>query len=268
MPSITGSQPDAGALLEGIPPAPREPGVRAKKLLFGYQSTQKQILIFGIAFFTFGCLLTSLMCWGLPVDLFISISSRRMSATMLRAERDKGITVDIFERKHPTILTFKYYVGDARYEGASATFESDVVKSAYAGAAVEVDVSRVYAGWSRVVGTTYCKSGFYGLIGLVFPGIGAGIMIYAMRAIRRQMAAYRHGVAIVAKVVWSGQDFEMNLGGEHPYAVRWEFRIGEGVFKGEVSTLSRSEIEDMMGREALPVLYDPRDPSRNTAYIA
>jgi hypothetical protein len=267
MPSITGNPTDPSALLDGIPPAPREPGARAKKLLFGYQSTQKQILIFGIAFFGAGWVLTSLMCWGLPVDLFISISSRRMSATMLDAERDKGITVNIFERKHPTILTFKYYIGDARYEGASATFDSALIKSAHTGATVDVDASRLYAGWSRVVGSTYCKSGFYGLIGLIFPGIGAGIMIYAVGRIRRQMAAYRRGVPIVAKVVWSGQDLETSLGGEHPYAVRWEFSVGKGVFKGEVSTLSRSEIEDLMGRAELPVLYDPQDPNRNTVYI-
>src|SRR5262245_22492439 len=65
------ARPGPRVSLDAIPPAPREPSPRARKLVFGYQGAQGARLLIGLIFTGIGLLITTVFGWGMPTDLGI-----------------------------------------------------------------------------------------------------------------------------------------------------------------------------------------------------
>jgi hypothetical protein len=264
MPFIKSTDEPARALLDVIPSAPRQPGPRARKLIFAYAGSQKVLLIVGMGFLLIGLVLTIPFAWGLPVDLAIALAPQQVAATVRETQVNRNVRIN---GEHPTNISYQYQIGDARFDGSSSTRDERILARAQPGSIIPVEVSRLRPDWSRVAGTTYSWTGYLALLTLIFPGIGAVISVLVIRANRREIRAYRHGVPVVARVVSAGQDLTTSINGQHPFLVRWEFRVDDEIYRGKLSSMSLLAIEDLMEKQELAVLYDPQNPRINTVYL-
>jgi hypothetical protein len=264
MPFIKTAEGQARALLDVIPSAPRQPGPRARKLIFAYAGAQKVLLIVGVAFLLIGLVMTIPLNWGLPVDFAITFASKRVDATVRGTKENHSVTVN---GEHPTIISYEYQIGGAPFRGSSSTRDERILALAQPGGTIPVETSRLRPGWSRVAGTTYSMLGYLGLLLLLFPGIGAVILIFVIRANRREIRAYRHGVPVVARVVSTGKDYSTSINGQHPFLIRWEFRVGDEIYEGKLSSMSLLAIEDLMDKDEVAVLYDQENPRINTVFL-
>ena len=247
-----------------IPPAPREPSRRARRLIFAYVGTQKVLLLVGVLFLGVGLVLTIPICWGVPVDIAIAISHHEVQGTIRSARVDTSTTIN---DEHPTVLAFSYRVNDREYTGNCSTRNGEIIDAAQPGSAHPVQVAKLNAGWARLPGTTYSWIGYYGLIALLFPAIGAAILGFTIRSNRREIRAFRLGQPIMARVVSRGENISVSMNGRHPFMIAWEFKVNDEIYSGSLSSMSLLAIEDLMNRDEVPVLYDPENPNINTVFV-
>jgi hypothetical protein len=248
-----------------IPPAPREPSRRARKLIFAYQGVQKVSLLVGAIFLGVGLLLSIPFCWGVPVDVAIALAHREQPGTILSARLDTSTRIN---GEHPTVVAYSYRTEAGELRGDCSTRDAAILEAAQPGASYPVQVARLNAGWSRLSGTTYSWTGYWGLFTLLFPIVGATTVGFAIRSNRREIRAFRHGHPILAKVVARGENPSVSVNGRHPFMVAWEFKVNDEVYSGSLSSMSLLALEELMNRDEIPVLYDPSNPAINTVFVS
>jgi hypothetical protein len=253
--------------IASIPPAPREPSARARETIFRFHGGQTVMLVVGGIFLAIGIALTVPLNWGLPSDVAIAASSRQLHARVISRDLDRSVTIN---GNHPTEIRFVYTVDGQRYEGRSRTMNTALLRGAQPEASVPIQVSSLNPKWARLPGTTRSLMGWFGLLFLLFPLVGGGIVFTALRAHHREVRAFVEGTPVMAKVVAFGPDYSTRINGRNPFRVRWEFRAGpeQRIYSGSLSSMSMLALEDLGKAEEIVVLYDPVDPSINTAWIA
>jgi hypothetical protein len=251
--------------LISIPPVPREPSPRARRLIFAYAGAQKVLRLVGGIFFVVGVALTIPFGWGIPVDFAIALGHHEVMGTVQEADLNLNITIN---GRHPTEITFTYQIDDQTFTGQGNTRDRRLIEAAQPGATVPLEVARMNPAWARLRGETYSWTGYFGLFILLFPCIGGTILFFVIRSNRREIRAFRFGVPILARVVFKGRDHSVKINGQSPFEIRWEFRVDGEVYSGSLSSMSLLEMEDLMAQDELPVLYDPDKPQVNTVYIA
>jgi hypothetical protein len=98
-------QPRRRLALSSIPPSPRPPSPRARRLIFRYQGKQLVMLILGVVFLLFGSIFPVVFGWGLPVDLAIAVSGTTVQGKGLDARVNHSVRIN---RAHPTLVRFSY----------------------------------------------------------------------------------------------------------------------------------------------------------------
>lgn len=247
--------------LNEVPPAPRTPSPEARHLVFGYRGGQGVMLLVGIGFLVIGLILSTVFCWGLPVDAAILFSKRETTGTILHAETNLSTKVN---GRRPTAVRFEYEGGGQRWQGESDTFE---IKADQTGP-VAVEYAALNPSWGRLAGETYSTFGYLGLLTLLFPALGALITRHAVRSNRREIRAFTHGRPVLARVTFRGLDHSTSVNGRHPFLMRWEFRTDTGANgHGSISSMELQDIKAFGEAEQVVVLYDPADPKANTLYV-
>ena len=254
----------APVLLEAIPPAPRTPSPRARSLVYGYRGAQGVMLTIGLAFLGMGLLFTTIFCWGLPWDLALAASGARGQATVTSTETVNNVKVN---GVRPTRLSFRYRVGPTTYDGDSATLDGMLRRTAV-GATVPIEYLAFAPSISRVVGTTRATMGYTPIFVVIFPVVGAVLAFGAWRSNRREIRAFSRGAPVLARITFRGADMSVTVNHRHPFKIVWEFQVGGRPYSGSFSTMQRGELGGIEQSEQLAVLYDPRDPSVNTLWIA
>ena len=250
--------------LESIPPAPREPSPRARELIFRYQGAQKGMLLGGVLFAILGSGFATVFAWGVPADVAIVATGRRLHGRVLSAEVDRSVSSG---NRHPTLIRFAYSIDGRRYQSQSSTWSGAVAARARPDASIPIEVSSLKPEWSRVEGSSRASFGYAGLFTLVFPLVGLLLAGLAIRSNRREIRAFVHGEAAKGKVVYFGPDTSVRVNGRNPWKVAWEFRVEEQVYTGSLGSMSMLALEELGKQQELVVLYDPVDPRVNTAWV-
>jgi len=246
--------------LNEVPPAPRTPSPEASHLVFGYRGSQGVMLIVGIGFLVLGLALSTIFCWGLPVDAAIAVSHQESWGTIVRAETDPKVKVN---GRRPTQVRFKYEAGGTQWTGES---ESLSIRPGQSGP-VQVEYATLNPAWGRLTGETYATFGYLGALSLLFPILGGLIAFSAVRSNRREIRAFTRGVPALARVTFRGLDHSTKVNGRHPFLMRWEFMTDKGVYKGSISSLKLVDVKAFGEADQIVVLYDPADPKANTVFV-
>jgi hypothetical protein len=249
--------------LRAVPSPPRRPGQRARKLIFGYQAGQKVFGLVGLIFLIVGLPFVAIFAGQVPSDLTLAVTGRPATGRVVVADLDRSTTVN---GRHPTEVRFTYSVGDRSYEARSSALDEQLVALA-PNDAVAIEVASVRPAWARVSGTTRSWTGYFGLFTLIFPLLGASLLVIGIRARRRAIRAFTFGMPVVARVVQSGLDTSVRINGRHPFQVVWQFQIEGETYEGKVSSMDSFLIEPLAQATELIVLHDRDDPRVSTVFI-
>lgn len=248
--------------IDEVPPAPRRPSPRARRLVLGYSGGQGIVLTAGMIILAVGSLLSVIFAWGLPVDVAIALSPAETTGTVLEARMNWNAT---FDGVHPTTVRYEYEVDGAKWRGG---YDALVARPP-TGSAIRIEYAAALPGWSRIAGTR--RTGFpWFLVAFImfFPVFGAGMIVRAVRANRREVRAFTLGRPVLARVTFRGQDESTSFNGRHPFMIRWEFRgPGGEVFEGSLTSMRLLELQAFGQADEVVVLYDPTDPRRNALYV-
>ncbi len=248
--------------IEEVPPAPRKPSPLARQLVFAYAGSQGIMRIVGLGFLVVGVVLTTVMGWGLPVDLAIAVTGTRTTGKVLSARLDPSTRI---MGQHPARVQYEYDVGGVTMRGEHTA----LMEPPAPGKPIVVDYASVKPGWSHMAGSLYAPLGLSGLFPLLFVALGAGILVFAVRANRREIRAFVHGRPVLARVTFRGLDPSTQMNGRSPFMIRWEFRIASGeVFEGSLTSMNLLALEPFGNEEQVVVLYDPADPRCSSLYVA
>jgi hypothetical protein len=260
---VSPSDPSVSRALRSVPSSPRKPGPRARKLIFRFNASQKVFGLVGGIFFIVGVPFVIAFAGQVPSDLGIAFAGRQAVGQVVSAELDYSSTVN---GRHPTEVRFSYGVGDRTYQARSSALD-DQLLSLEPNAAVNIEVASFHPAWARVAGTTRSWTGYFGLFTLIFPLLGATLLIVALRSRRRAVRAFTFGLPVVARVVQSGLDGSVQINGRHPFQVVWQFQIEGETYEGKVSSMDSFLIEPLAQASEVIVLHDRDDPRVNTIYI-
>jgi hypothetical protein len=250
--------------LDVVPPAPRTPSSRARKLVYGYRGSQGAVLVIGVAFLVIGTLIAGIFGGGLVDDLRLAAMAREVDATVIDVSVVANVKVN---GAHPRAIHFRYAIDGASYEATSSTLDGAILQRAVPGASIRAEVLASSPDVARVVGTTCASMGYVGLFVLIFPAIGGALAFAAWRSNRREVRAFSRGVPILADVVYEGPDRSTRVNGRHPYQIRWEFEVDGERFSGSISAMERTELGGLTRAGKAIVLYDAAGPKASTLYV-
>jgi len=218
------------------------------------------MLIVGLGFLALGLVLSTVFCWGLPVDAAIGISHQESWGTIVSAQTDPGVKVN---GQRPTRVRFRYEAGGTQWTGESNSLS---IRPGQSGP-VQVEYASLNPAWGRLTGETYATFGYLGALSLILPLLGGLITIRAVRSNRREIRAFTTGIPALARVTFRGLDHSTKVNGRHPFLMRWEFMTDKGVFKGSISSLNLVDVKVFGEADQVVVLYDPTDPKANTIFV-
>lgn len=259
------AQEEPPLALDRIPPAPRQPSERARKLVFAYQGKQFVSLLIGLIFLAMGSVFSVVFAGGLPSDLLLAVFGETTPGTVIESHVQTNVKVN---GRHPTSISFAYELGHQRYTGASSTLDWDVAKAAKPGAPIKVEMLTSLPDVCRVAGTTLSWTGYMGAFVFLFPLAGAASVFGAVRSNRREIRAFVHGKPVAARVLSRGLDRSVKVNGQSPTKITWQFEVNGASYTGDISHMNPSALGDLMRGHAVPVLYDPRNPKINTVYVS
>jgi hypothetical protein len=247
--------------LNEVPPAPRTPSPEARSLIFGYSGSQGVMFFVGIGLLAIGLIISTVFCWGLPVDVAIAMSQRDTTGTILSASPNSSVRTG---GRRATSVHFQYEAGGSQWEGESNSFE---IRPGQTGN-MRIEYAAMNPSWGRIAGETYSAFGYLAILTLLFPAIGGLILSRTIRSNQREIRAYTKGRPVLARVTFRGQDHSTSVNGQHPFLMRWEFKTENGhVHHGAISSMKLLDLKVFGEAEQIVVLYDPSDPQTNTLYL-
>ena len=243
--------------LNEVPPAPRTPSEEARFLVLGERGPHGHRKLAGLAALVLGAVLVVVFCWGLPVDVAITLGPRTCGGTLLDAERSPGLLGG------STKVRFQYEAGGTRWTGEAV---SSAIRPGQAGP-IEVEYAALNPAWGRPARGTYAPFGYLGGLSLLVPLAGGCLLLAALRGQRRGARVFTHGFPALARVTFRGQDHAVKVDGRHPFLIRWEFMAGDRVCKGSLRSVELLDVKAFGEAEQVVVLYDPADPRANTLFV-
>lgn len=244
-----------------VPPPPRSPSPRAKKLIHAYAGSQLVLLIVGSIFMLVGAPLSLVFCRSLPGELMLTLGHETTSGRVTGAELQTNVRIN---NKHPTRISFDYDVGGQTFHA-----ESSVVNPGPVGAGDTVNVEYLESSpdVSRLEGGTYGTFPLFVSFVLLFPLLGLFIVGGAVRSNLREIRAFREGNAMDGVVSFVGLDLSTRVNGRNPLKVEWTFEVQGAPYKGNLSSLDHSALAGYAVGQRVTVLYLPGDPKANTLWL-
>jgi hypothetical protein len=250
--------------LSSIPPPPRIPSDRTRKVIFAYTGSQMAKVMIGGAFSLVGLILGPILCWGLPGELAIAATGAPATGRVTATRLDETTEVN---GRNPTLVSFHYDIAGQGYDGESEVLDGEVISRAQVGEEVAIEVASVDPKWAKVRGGWYSLLALIGSFVFIFALIGVPLLVGAVRSNRREIRAFTFGEPTRAKVTFRGQDTSVRVNKQHPWKVGWTFEVGGRSYQGELTSMSREDLADLLDAETIVVTYLPEDPRTNTAYV-
>lgn len=243
--------------LAAVPPPPREPSPRARKLIYAYAGSQAVLLLVGAIFFLVGAPLSLIFCRSLPGELALTVLGTPASATVESTRLQTNVRVN---GVHPTEVVFTF--DGHRVE--SSTLEPGGLGP---GATAAIEYVPGKPEWARLRGGSYGTFPVWVGFVLLFPLVGAVLVAGAVRSNRREIRAFRDGHATSGRVTNVGLDRSVRVNGRHPLKVDWTFEVLGRQFEGSLSSLDPEQLRDFRSGDQVTVLYDPDQPKVNTVWV-
>jgi hypothetical protein len=251
--------------LATVPRAPRQPSTGARQLVFAYQGAQRIKLIIGVAFVLIGFPASLPATWGLPGELALALSATPGTGTVTSVARDPSFRIN---RQTSTKMVFSYRVDGEDYEESFHTLRLQVNgRLVQRGDRVPIEYASLHPGFARMVGQDYSFFGWLAVLFLLMPLAGAALWFTAWRSNRREIHAFRHGTPIVANIVERSVDRSVRQNGQSPRVIRWAFTVQGASYSGSLSHMNHALLDRALPGRQLIALYDPQNPSVNTAWI-
>lgn len=250
--------------LRKVPAPPREPSPRAKRLVHGYAGAQLVMLLVGAIFTAVGLPLSLVFGWGLPGDAYLDFRGEPATARVLHAELDRNVEIN---EQHPTRISFEYQVDGRTYSAESTTLDEALVAAAQPDAELPIEVVMASPEYARLRGATYSTFGYFVSFVFLFPVIGLSLLVFTVRANRREIRAFREGTPAWAKVTFAGPDTSTRMNGQNPWKVAWELTVDGKCYQGSLSSMNRAALGELLEARQLVVLYLPENPAINTAWV-
>jgi hypothetical protein len=222
------------------------------------------MLIIGVGFLLLGTLFSVIFARGALTDLHISTFG--VAGTGVVTEIGVETSMEI-NGKHPYRVAFAYDDHGHR-EGASFSTNEGRMLKMVVGSAQPIQYVAGSPGTARIAGTEKAPFGLMGLMTLVFPVVGAGLALHAVRMNRRQANAYRFGRATRGLVTARGEDTSVSSNDRHPMRIAWMFDVDGVQHRGELTHFDHGLLLGAFPDDEVIVLYDPRSPgTSNTLFI-
>lgn len=245
-----------------VPPVPRTPSPRAKKLIYSYQGSQFVRLMVGVIFLVVGLPISCLFCVSLPGQLSLDSAHLTTTGTVVSTKVRRDIKVN---NQHPTEIAFTFAGSDGKtYEGKSSTTDPVTL---VAGESVRIEYVESDPTLSRVEGTTYGGFPVWIALTLLFPLIGLLVALGAVRENRREIRAFRDGAPLDGEITFVGLDLSAKINGRHPTKIEWTFESGGKSHKGSLSNMDPALFEGFGFGSKVTVLHDPDNPAVNTLWV-
>jgi hypothetical protein len=245
------------------PPPPREPSETTRELIYKYTGKQKAQLIVGVCFVLFGGPMSCLFGWGIPGQLALALTGRPVQATVTQARVDTSVEIN---GENPVVVDIAFEEAGVKRE-ARTTFTGRRIDEFNVGSTVPATAASINSDWVQLDGGSYATFGWFGGFAFIFPLAGLFLSFAAVRGNRREILAYREGIAAPGKVVKSGPDLQVEVNGTHPWEVRWEFDVEGTTYQGELSHMRASLLAHFKVGAEVTVLYLRHKPSVNTLYL-
>jgi len=242
---------------------PREPSEYARRLIFRFQGGAFVFLLVGGIFTVIGSVLCTVFCWGVPADLRLDMQGVPMHATLTEKHLDRSTEVN---GRNPTTMHFRYQVQGQSFEAETNTLD-DALAGTPLGMDVNVDVLKSDPSVARLHGETRSMLGYWGLLMLLFPGLGLALAGTAVRKRGLAVKAYRYGQELPGQVVSFAPDRSVKINNRSPWKLQWEFTVDGKTYRGSLSSMNKGELEPFALQKNVTVLALPGNPRVNTLYV-
>ena len=248
-----------------VPPAPRDPSPLARKLVYGYQGSQRAMLFIGIAFTIMGGLGSIPATYGIPGEAAILLDGKPATGTVTEVAVDRSYKIN---KSYATRIDVEFKANGATYKADCHTINGAEIAQAKApGATMPVEYASFHPGFARIGDHSYSFFGWIALAFWIMPITGVLFWFRAWRSNRREIRAFRNGIPIVAAVTARTHDRTTKVNGRHPRVIRWRFVIAGQPYQGEISHLDAAVLDAALPNPQVIALYDPQNPATNTVWL-
>lgn len=259
--AMQASSRDGGRCLPLVPPAPRRPSERARRLVHAFTGTQKAVLWVGLVLFVVGVGPAWWLGSGLFVDVGVALLGHTEQGTIVAVEDDLNIRIN---NRRPRRITFRL----GEHQGTSSTLDHERAAQFAPDAPCEVETVAGLPWMSRVKGTSANRGLWIGGLVALLPALGLLFATGAVRANRREVRAFTSGASTVGRVTSFGPDLSTRINGRHPFVLAFSFVVDGATYSGSLGNDDAAVLQELIVDGQVPVLYDPRDPSVNTLFVA
>jgi hypothetical protein len=218
------------------------------------------MVVFGVAFAAFGLLLgVFLLPWKLPVDLRLQLPDARSAPGRIVSAEATSMTIN-----KARVMEYRFEFGGTEVpSGAGVCYTTG--RQWQPGAQVEVLYAPDRPTWACPKGARSSRSGAFGLLVLIFPGIGISVVFATVMFRRQAMWLLREGEAAEFRVTaMTATNVRVNKRPQYEITLERADRPGSPPVVLRRSQLgpvafARARLES---RQPFYVLIDPRRPKR------
>ncbi len=254
-------QPTFSARRPSVPPPPREPTKRTRGIIHAYTGAQFVGRLLGMIFTAIGLVMFLAFGTDMIFDVAVSVAGKPVKGVVTGVHTLSSVRVN---HSHPRVIEFSF----DGHHGASSTLDFSRFRDFQPGSPVDVDAVPGWPAAARVHGTMRSPVGWFGLFPLPFLGVGLIALFIAVRSNRREIRAFRFGVAAVGRVKSIGLDRSVRVNGRSPTLLSWEFDVAGKTYGGSLSHMDGGVLRPLVAADhTVAVVYDPKDPRANTLYV-
>jgi hypothetical protein len=157
---------------------------------------------------------------------------------------------------------FKFAIGESEYEGQSYSIDYRY----NTGQSVEIEYLATNPGISRITGSTLNHTGFFGLIVLLFPLVGIGVMSFGYFSYRNRLRILQNGVFAAGQVT-DISPTNTRVNNQTVYKIEIAFKTDRGTEQhSSYKTYAAGDIalarEKQQSGETAGLLYLPQNPEK------
>ncbi len=104
-----------------------------------------------------------------------------------------------------------------------------------------------------------------GFMGLIFGGLGGGLLYYGLRQAYSKIRPYEHGLAVEGEILEIFRDPSIEVNGRNPWAVTYLYTVNGEPREGRTLTWKHAP-KLLSAGDKVHVLYLPEDPDQSVLY--